>query len=191
MIDVVDLKECRSDCRNLDELQAILKQLVGQRFRFFRVAYGDELRLHLGDVRHSARGIESGSYVVAARASSWVVNSAPTATLLASGDAAGCESPRRADIKVIEAGGYIDPEAILLSAKPVAGRSEFMLLLHFSDGSNAFLGPDVPESVSDDEAEPDGTEISDWEILTPHSRILIVGPGCRWSYDDSTRNRAG
>ena len=51
MIDLVDLKEIRYECSDLTDLQALLKQLIGQPFQFFRVAYGDELRLHLGNLR--------------------------------------------------------------------------------------------------------------------------------------------
>ena len=48
------------------------------------------------------------------------------------------------------------------------------------------------ETRSDDVAEVEVAEreIADWELLTPHQRILTVGPGLRWSYVDSTRKRS-
>ena len=203
MIDVIDLKDIRDESRDLPDLQTLLKQLVGQPFRFFRVAYGDELRLHLGGLQGYSnpkmRGQARGSYVLGARASSWVVVSAPKSTLLAS-DRAEVRAPkgmtRRVDVKEIEDGGYVTPGAVVVGVTSDRSPPGFAVQLAFADGSTAFIGPN-PETYEDAPDGEDGTEeaadmeISDWEILTPHSRILRVGPGERWCYLDSNKRRGG
>src|SRR5947209_8597830 len=90
MIELIDLKETRCDRSDLSDLQNLLKQLVGQPFLFVRVSYGDELRLHLGDMQGYSnakmQGRTRGSYIVGARGSSWIVYSAPRHVLATSGD---------------------------------------------------------------------------------------------------------
>jgi hypothetical protein len=204
VIELIDLKEIRRDCSHLSDLQALLKQLVGQPFQFFRVSYGDELRLHLGDLRsHSNPKLRSrtkGSYIIGARASAWIVFSAPRQVLATSGDARdhGSDAPATAglvDIKTIETGGLITPGAIITYAGADQSAPGFSLRLRFSDGSSAFIRPapepDEVEPIGEKTSADDGTiEIPDWEVLTPHERILRVGPGPRWDYLDSTRKRS-
>jgi hypothetical protein len=203
MIELIDLKETRSECSDLSDLNALLKQLVGQPFLFFRVSYGDELRLHLGDLQGYSnprmQGRTRGSYIVGARASSWIVSSASQHVLLTSGDegAGRSETPataRSVDIETIETGGFITPGSLVTAAGADRSAPGFSLQLRFSDGSTAYIRP----MAGPDEAEPEGEErstdageieIADWEILTPHQRILKVGPGPLWSYLDSTRER--
>ena len=204
MIDLVDLKEIRYGCSDVADLQALLKQLIGQPFQFFRVAYGDELRLHLGTFRDYAnsklRNRPRGSYVIGARASSWMVASATKSVLLASDNVqvrapeGSIKTAKQVDIKKIEGDGYITPGAVVVGVMSHQSPHGFTLQLAFADGSTAFAAPN-PETY---EYVPDGDratdevaemEISDWEILTPHSRVLRVGPGARWCYVDSSTNR--
>jgi hypothetical protein len=203
MIEVVDLKEIRYESHDLADLQSLLKQLIGQAFRFFRVSYGDELRLHLGDLlTHPNPKLAKrprGSYVVGARASSWILDSSPLSALLLSDSltAPGREgSINRVDIKQVEAGGYIVPGSIVRNATADQSANGFSLQITFTDGSRAMILPDpamyehVPEGETPSQGEA-GTdmEISDWEILTPRSRILRVGPGNRWCYLDSEKRK--
>jgi hypothetical protein len=203
MIELIDLRETRHECPDRSDLQALLQQLVGQPFLFFRVSYGDELRLHLGEVQGysnpKVQGRTRGSYIIGARASGLIVFSAPRHLLVTSGDgeAGRSETPataRSVDIKTIETGGFITPGSIVTSAGADRSGPGFSLQLRFSDGSTAYIRP----SPGSDEVEPEGEErstdvgareIPDWEILTPHQRILKVGPGPRWNYLDSTRGR--
>jgi hypothetical protein len=203
MIDLVDLKDIRLDRSDLSDLQTLLRQLVGQPFRFFRVSYGDELLLHLGDLQNYSnpkmRGRTRGSCIVGARASSWVVTSA-SHHQLATKDEIRIDQPdaraaRQVDIKTIETGAFITPGCIVTSAGTDRSAHGFSLQLRFSDGSIIVIlpTPEPDESVPDSEADSDdvsGMEISDWEILTPYERILRVGPGLRWSYLDSTSKRS-
>ena len=202
MIAVIDLKTIRYESSDLADLQTFCKQLIGQPFLFFRVAYGDELRLHLGSLRDDSnpklRGRAKGSYVIGARASSWVVFSAPKLTLLAS-DNVEVRAPRgltkQVDVKQIEGGDYVTPGSVVVDVTTDRSPHGFALQLVFADGSTVFIGPnpkagefapdgaDIAEEVAD-------MDISDWEILTPHSRVLKAGPGERWCYQDSNKRKS-
>jgi hypothetical protein len=189
MIEVVDLKYCRYESVDRFDLQMLLKQLVGQPFLFFKVSYGDELKLHLGRAlpynRPAMKGRLRGSYSIGARASSWFVNSAPRAVLLTSDDLMvndPQEPPKNIDIREIESDNYISPGAIVYSAMVHEIGVGFALALNFSDGSNALIMP----FSSRDAPEENGIEVADWEVFTPHDRYLRVGPGRRWSYLESS-----
>lgn len=203
MIELIDLGETRRDCSDLPGLQRLLKILVGQRFLSFRVSYGEELLQHLGDPRpYSNARMQNrmrGSFVVAARSSSWTVGSAPRHILATSEDARihpidvpGGES---VDIKTIETGDFIAPSSIVTFAEYGRSAPGFWLQLRFSDDSMVHIQPGSEpvedESESDAHSDDDaGLEISDWEILTPYQRILRAGPGLRWEYVDSTMTRS-
>jgi hypothetical protein len=204
MIAVIDLKETQIDRSDVADLQTLLKQLIGQPFHFFRVSYGDEMRLHLGTLQSYSnprlRGRMKGSYILSARASSWIVFSAPRRVLATSDDVENSQpdthGAKLLDIKSLETGNFITPGSLVESARVNRSAHGFTLLLVFSDDSTIFIRP-TPESYesvaegetrSDEHAETEAaeTEIADWELLTPHQRILTVGPGLRWSYVDST-----
>lgn len=204
MIDLIDLSETRHDSPDLSDLQSLLKQLLGQPFRFFRVSYGDELRLHLGelqgDSKSGMRGRTKGSYVLAARASSWVVYSAPRLILAASDHVrVPPDNPqamtRRVEIGEIEKGEWITPGSVVIFAGAERVPHGFSFQLRFSDNSTVYVSPtsEFSEDPLDGETsseDPGGVEISDWEVMTPHQRILRVGPGPRWNYLDSTKRRS-
>jgi hypothetical protein len=130
----------------------------------------------------------------------WIVFSAPRQVLASSGDAGDHRpdvpaSARLVDIKTIETAGFITPGAIITHARADRSTPGFSLRLRFSDGSSAYIrpapGPDEVERVGEQTSADDGTiELPDWEVLTPHERILRVGPGPRWGYLDSTRKRS-
>ncbi len=203
MIDLIDLTEIRLGCSDLPDLQALVKQLVARPFRFFRVSYGDELRLHLGDLIPYAnprmRARSRGSYVVGAPASTWVLFSATRQKLATTEDARVQASPgvaaRKVDIKTIETESLIQPNAIVTSSNVDRTDEGFSLQLQFSDGSMIYIRPtpSSDEVVAEAEARSEAVDeaaISDWEILTPHHRILTVGPGPLWSYSDSSVRRS-
>ncbi len=199
MIDLVNLKEIRFESSDLEDLQALAKQLIGQPFQFFRVAYGEELRLHLGNLvnysRSRTKGRTRGSFIIGSRASSWIVSSATTHTLLASDSIKVVPQDtvrvtRKVDIRQIETGRYIAPGIVVVRATAERLQDGFSLHLVFADGSTAMIlpNPETYEYLSQGEQAAKGEvdmEISDWEILTPHSRVLRVGPGERWCYVDS------
>lgn len=207
MIALIDLKEIQFDRMDSAHLQSLLTQLLGLSFQFFRVSYGDELRLHLGPLQSYSnpkmRSLMKGSYILGARASSWIVFSAPRRVLATHDDVDTGQHDvpdlKRVDIKSIETGVFITPGSIVEFARVDRSGHAFSLLLGFSDDSTIFIRPTPDsyatvdgESRSNHLAELDAaeTEIADWELLTPHQRILCVGPGLRWSYLDSTRERS-
>jgi hypothetical protein len=202
MIELIDLTELRYESRDLSDLQSLVKQLIGQPFRFFRIAYGDELRLHIGHPQSYSnprmRERTRGSYILGARASSWVVYSAPKRILLASASVrvyAPEGMTKRVDIKQVEHGDYFTSGALIVSATSDRCPTGFTLYLTFADGTTVFIGPnsETYEYSPDDEGGEEDMadmEISDWEILTPHSRVLRVGPGERWCYIDSNKRKA-
>jgi hypothetical protein len=146
------LKETRFDCSDLSDLQTLLRQLVGQPFRCFRVSYADELRLHLGDLQDYSnpkmRNRTRGSSIVGARASSWVVISARQHQLATSDeiriDQPDARAAKRVDIKTIETGDFITPGCIVTSARTDRSAHGFSLQLRFSDGSTIVILP-TPE----------------------------------------------
>lgn len=190
MIEMVDLKDIRSDSADRSDLQMLLKQLVGQPFLFFKVSYGEELKLNLGETRHynrpAMKGRLRGSYSIGARASGWYIHSASRAVVLNS-DGLPLENardtPKKVNIREIESGDYITPGSIVSSAKAHEIGAGFALAMNFSDGSNVLVTPFASLDEAQDEG---GIEIADWEVFTPHERYLRVGPGLRWSYLESS-----
>lgn len=198
MIRPADYAEVRFGSGDPDDLLSILTQLKGQRFLSFQVSYGDELRLNLGEPVPFAsprlRGRFRGSHVLGARASSWAVVGGETRLGAASDDVRIVEgaSTSRAEIATIETSRIITPGAYVVEVAAAPQGDGFSLVLGFSDRSKTLIIPrpdsEGPPDASD---ESPGAEIADWELLTPHSRILRVGPGRRWCYVDSTRTSGG
>ncbi len=192
MIDLIDLAKVRAQSTDLDDLQLVLKQLIGQPFLSFRISYGDELRIHLGEGRPldhpRLKGMVSGSHVIGTRASSWSVRSEPQAVLLTcdAGDPDGEEtkvpSERSRDIHIIEAGTYIAPGTILRLATAINVKGGYGLWLKFTDDSEIFVIPPPPGPPTPEDIE---WPVADWEVITPNERLLVVGPGRSWSYPDS------
>ncbi len=197
MIRLTDYAEVRFESSDADDLLSVLTQLQGQRFLSFLVSYGDELRLNLGEpipfTSPRLRGRSRGAYVLGARASSWVVVGGATRLGAASDDVqVEGATTSRVEIATIETSRIITPEAYVVDVAVTPRNDGFAVMLKFSDQSVVLIDPrfdpDEPPDASD---EPTGVEIADWELLTPHSRILRVGPGRRWSYVDSTRRPGG
>ncbi len=202
MIDPVDLIETRHDRSDLDGLRALVKQLVGQPFRFFRISHGDELRLHLGELRESPnprmRGRSKGSHVIATRASSWIIYSARKRVLMSDealdDPALDGAAKGRIELKSIERGDYVAPDSLVTSVRTDRAPGGFALRLGFSDDSTIYISPESPSSEDPPGDDAESSEelegaITDWEVMTPHQRILKVGPGERWNYADSTKKR--
>ena len=192
MIDLIDLAKARVQSTDLDDLQAVLKPLIGQPFLSFRISYGDELRIHLG-VRRRLRhprleGMVSGSHIIGTRASGWSVRSASQAVILVcdaedpEGGEAQTPSERSRDIRVIESSTYLAPGTTLRTASAVPVKGGLGLALRFTDDCEVFVIPPPPEPSAPEDL---GSLVVDWEIMTPNERLLTVGPGRSWSCRES------
>jgi hypothetical protein len=193
MTSVIDLRTTRGPVvGDLADLQGYLLQLEGQPFLFAQVTYGDELTLHFGTPQefHSPkiRRRIRGAYVLTARASAWRLHSMPQGCLVYAGSLP--HSPALAGRKTIgtqelEQLTLIEPGSRVVAADILGFRLPWgiELGLSFSDGSTFFLTP-LPAGT-----ETNGAEglppIADWELFTPHGRVLLVGPGFKWEYADA------
>ncbi|HZW31542.1 MAG TPA: hypothetical protein VFF52_12595 [Isosphaeraceae bacterium] len=76
---LIDLRQARVSAADLSGLLAHLAPLVGERFRFVRVSYGDELTVHFGDLEPARnpklKGKLYGAYILGMCASPWVLKS--------------------------------------------------------------------------------------------------------------------
>ena len=189
MPSVIQIDDVQPGSEDLDELRPLLKRLVGKPFLFCKASYGDELTLHLGEAvpydSPSMKGHTKGSYIVASRASSWVLEPGmPPGQLFTSDDRFISRLSSRAkklELKEIETYPTIRPREIVIDTFSVATPSGLMLSLFFSDRSSLTILPIQSRDSEDD----DGGPLSDWEIFLPRHRVLKAGPGPSWSYTDS------
>jgi hypothetical protein len=193
MTHLIDLRGIRGPAvGELADLQGYLLQLEGQPFLFARVTYGDELSLHFGTPQEfrspKIRRRLRGSYVLTTRASAWRLHSLPEGCILYAGSlptSTAQASPNEIATPELEQRALITPSARVVSADALGFRLPWgiELGLSFSDGSTFFVTPLPPEKPSPaDEGLP---PIADWELFTPHGRVLLVGPGFRWEYADA------
>lgn len=188
MLGTIDLGGVERQSSDRLLLQGYVQQLVGQPFWCFRFSYGDELSLHFGEPRaavapkltHRRRG----AYVLGTRASHWYLRSSTPATLVfGSADAtAGADNMRPLARADLESSRLIKPEARVTLATtfpfgdPATAAAGYALSIVLDDGASLLIAPDTPSSPG----VPD--EVADWELFTPHARLLRVGPGTTWSY---------
>lgn len=190
MLGTLDLREVKAPSGDRASLRAHLQMLVGQPFLHLRFSYGDELALHLGPPRdgRARGGVRSvkGSYIVAARASSWLLRTEGPPTVVVgtspAGPPTGFQSLTTRDV---ERPALIRPGSLVVLAEPIAldgpggGGLGFGGSFALSDGSSLLILPDSAETSGEDD---EGDEIADWEVFTPYQRYLRVGPGATWAY---------
>jgi hypothetical protein len=197
MLGAIDLDGIETQSSDRLLLQGYVQQLVGQPFLDFRFSYGDELSIHFGEPRAPTSKLKArmrGSYILGTRASHWYLRSAtPSVLILGMPEDLG-PTPRnlrslaREDL---EGGNLIAPEACVTLATafplgyPEATASAYALSIVLSDGASLLIAPAAIAAAS----VPEG-EVADWELFTPHERLLRVGPGLVWSYLPSHRPAA-
>lgn len=178
MVETVDLTAVRpAGPGDPAGLRAYLQQLVGEPFLFAERSYGDELRLHFGEPRERARsrrpGQVRGSYVLGLQASGWVVKPGTGARVVFSSDAEpATDAPPDLGLTA---------GTRLTAADPTRQPGGYGLALTFADGASLVATP----SAEPDPADIDGPPVPDWELLTPHGRLLHTGPGLVWGYTDT------
>ena len=190
--DVFDLKQAvQQTGEKLSGLQACLILLKGEAFQFARVSYGDELTLHLGNLR-SARSaklkLQYGSYIIGVRASSWQIKKGTRVVTSAEDGVDGKTAGHGKELTSaeLEQSTFIEPGSKVISAKPfpVKPTNSIGLQIEFTDGSTVSV---FPQELA---AEADGLpEIADWEVTMPEGH-LSVGPHLVWSYQSRTSSGA-
>src|SRR5262249_46440894 len=193
MTQLIDRREIRGPSTgDLADLQAYLLQLEGQPFLFARVTYGDELALHFGTPQefHSPkiRRRVRGSYVLTARGSAWRLHSMPAGCIIYAGLLPHPPTPtarKQLQAQELEQMTLIKPGARVVSADILGFRLPWgiELGLSFSDGSTFFVTP-MPAALQP-HTDEDLPLIADWELFTPHGRVLLAGPGFQWQYADA------
>jgi len=186
---VIQIDDVQPRSEDREEIRSLLNRLVGKPFLFFKVSYGDELTIHLGELvpylSPKMKDHKKGAYIVALRASAWVLESGLEPGLLyTSGDRLTLRASSRVttlDWEEIESRPIIRPRAIVIDIIFEATPAELILGLRFSDGSILMILPDRSADPKDDGEEP----LTDWEVFMPRHRVLKAGPGPFWSYTDS------
>jgi hypothetical protein len=182
MAGTVDLREVReSAAGDLDGLAGFAQQLVGQPFLFARPSYGDELTLHFGQLREPTSAKVKrprGSFVLTLRGSVWQIDPGAGSNLVLSDTLTGTPL----DLSALESHPPVTAGSLTVAVRPFADPESggFGLYLAFSDQSRVVIRPDVSDLIT--EADPDLPRLADWELFTPHDRVLRVGPGANWSY---------
>ena len=197
MIARVDLHATVESASGHDRLRMYLQQLVGQPFLLLRFSYGDELTVHLGEPRQyrspKMSDSKKGSYIVAARASSWFLKTGSPPRVMA-----GLSRPipfRSKDLVHLTPVQAEKSESLKIGARVLCaevfafseGRDTadaFGLAVLLEEGASLLILPSATSRRGTQLA-----DVADWEVFTPHERYLRVGPGLRWSYLPSRTSR--
>jgi hypothetical protein len=190
----IDLRKTRRRSSDHVALRGYLQQLVGQPFLFVRFSYGDEIVLHFGQARPypspKLRHLTKGSYLIAARASSWFLTTQARPTVVVgSAEPVSLESkqlklltPEQLEkSKLLTAGARIlvaDAIQLRSGRRPAYG---FGFSAVLEDGSSFLIRPPLGPAAGS-KTGGRSREVADWEVFTPHERYLRVGPGVQWSY---------
>jgi hypothetical protein len=196
MMKLLDFQQIKTSSDDRIELGILLRQLIGQPFLFFRVSYGDELMVHLGELREytqpKMKHLRKGSSVLAARASNWYFRpeSQPIMYAWADSTIEISSISQKLDIREIESRPLIKSGSVVARADVLPSPDGFGLALAFSDRSTLIIVPSSPPP-STDSIEKAEDDIADWELFTPYHRYLQVGPGLRWAYlaDDAPASK--
>jgi hypothetical protein len=190
----IDLRKTRRQSSDHAALRGYLQQLVGQPFLFVRFSYGDEIVLHFGEAKPypspKLAHLTKGSYLVAARASSWFLTTqAPPTVIVGSEEPVSLASKQLKPLtpQRLEKSKQFTAGARILAADPIQVRNgrrpayAFGFSAVLDDGSSFLIRPPFA-TVGRTKVRDRSPEIADWEVFTPHGHYLRVGPGVRWSY---------
>jgi hypothetical protein len=148
---------------DLDPLQEIVQEILGEVCWQASLSYGDELSLDIGKKipypQKAMAGREGGSWILGCRASKWVLES--PSQVIASSQLTSEEIKQK--IKVVE-GTKI--------ANFKIDYPDLILRVEFSTGCELKVFPDLED-----------LDLSDWELFTPDDMLVEMGPGRVWSYN--------
>lgn len=197
MATIIELGDLQASSHDLDELDSLLRRLVGKPFLFFRGSYGDELTIHLGSPSRydhpKLKHREKGTYLIGTMASAWVLEpGTPPLRIFASDDCkvlSGNVRARQIELSAIETEKSIVRGSLVTEATSMMSRHGLTLSLSFLDGSQIVLIP-VPMSDGPDDEGESPLVLPNWEIFMPDHRLLRGWPDGSWSYTDS-RDKPG
>jgi hypothetical protein len=153
---------------NLDKIIPVITQsLIGEICHQVCFSYGDELKLHFGEMtpyeHPKLAHLLKGSWRFGARATPWTVKQGDRVLVVTSESDTDAETESaKAIVKQLEHKKLVD---LTVDAETIR------LILSFEDDYQLILEPDLE----------DDSGLAHWELFMPTEQILTVGPGYFWS----------
>lgn len=142
-------------------LNQIIQPIIGETCHQITFSYGDELRLHFGEMtaysHPKLRHLRKGSWQLSTRATPWYV--------MQNDHFVPLYTTYRAKMFLEHL------ENKKLTNFVIDSNKNFQLTLSFKEGYELILEPDLEE---------DDSGLAYWELLMPNEQILTVGPGMFW-----------
>jgi len=153
---------------NLEKIIPVITQsLIGEICHQVSFSYGDELKLHFGEMtpydHPKLAHLLKGSWRFGARATPWIVKQGDRVLVVTSESDTDAETESaKAIVKQLENKKLVD---LTVDAETIR------LILSFEDDYQLILEPDLE----------DDSGLAHWELFMPTEQILTVGPGYFWS----------
>ena len=153
---------------NLEKIIPVITQsLIGEICHQVSFSYGDELKLHFGEMtpydHPKLAHLLKGSWRFGARATPWIVKQGDRVLVVTSESDTDAETESaKAIVKQLEHKKLVD---LTVDAETIR------LTLSFEDDYQLILEPDLE----------DDSGLAHWELFMPTEQILTVGPGYFWS----------
>ena len=153
---------------NLDKIIPVIVQaLIGETCNQVSFSYGDELKLHFGEMtpyeHPKLAHLLKGSWRFGARATPWTVKHNNQVLVITSeSDTDEQIAIAKEIVKQLEQKKLLD---LTIEAETIR------LTLSFEDGYQLILDPDLD----------DDSGLAHWELFMPTEQVLAIGPGYFWS----------
>jgi hypothetical protein len=153
---------------NLEKIIPVITQsLIGEICHQVSFSYGDELKLHFGEMtpydHPKLAHLLKGSWRFGARATPWIVKQGDRVLVVTSESDTDAETESaKAIVKQLEHKKLVD---LTVDAETIR------LILSFEDNYQLILEPDLE----------DDSGLAYWELFMPTEQILTVGPSYFWS----------
>jgi hypothetical protein len=153
---------------NLEKIIPVITQaLIGETCNQVSFSYGDELKLHFGEMtpyeHPKLAHLLKGSWRFGARATPWTVKHNNQVLVITSeSDTDEQIAIAKEIVKQLEQKKLLD---LTIEAETIR------LTLSFEDGYQLILDPDLD----------DDSGLAHWELFMPTEQVLAIGPGYFWS----------